>query len=171
MQWWSKYKRMNLWTSMKLNRILLTGCSFQRITLEHTQTNKQQGTRKGTQPTQKRKLHICAMFYCGERLPPFCISRLQPNSNREPTSKWPPSSFQRSLTKQFQYGSWCTAVHIRQGSHILLFSFIPKKLLKWTFYETWRKPWTRHIHPVVHTPYVWVANETQQPKFNQVEVY
>lgn len=46
-------------------------CLFQTIIHEYTETYKQHGTCAGTQQTQKRKLHSCAVFYCGGRLLPF----------------------------------------------------------------------------------------------------
>lgn len=86
--------------------MLLSFICFKSHMNTHGQINNHHGTCTGTQPTKKRKLHSCAVFYCGGGLLPFCISRLQPNSNTQPTSKWPPSSFQKSQTQQLQYWSW-----------------------------------------------------------------
>lgn len=94
---------MDLWTETQLLLSFMSLCLNQSHMNTHRETNNHHA---GTQPTKKRKLHSCAVVYPGGGLLPFCISRLQPNSNTQPTSKWQPSSFQKSPTQQLQYWCW-----------------------------------------------------------------
>jgi len=65
--------------------------------------NNHHGKCTRAQSAQKRKLHRCTAFDCGGGLLPFCISRLQPNSNTQPAFKWKPSSFHKCGTQQLQH--------------------------------------------------------------------